>query len=155
MHSITSSIKKPFVLDRHRDTSDLSMTIDKKKRINLGNIFSFLSVFLYVARHFFCNENWLSSSYTRIQFIFSSARHTQLNGNMAANTGTKKRTSSHTYFFVRIKDYAFWCLSLSLFFFSLPVSSFLKECSTNFFFLERRMNRKEKERECVRSGAYV
>ena len=86
--------------------------------------FSFfsLSAFICVARHFYCIETWLSSSYTRIQFILSSVRHTQLNGNMAVMVERRKELVHTHTFFVRIKDYAFWCLSLSLpFFFSLSL----------------------------------
>lgn len=71
---------------------------------------------------------------------------------------TKKRTSSHT-FFVRMKAFAFWCLSLfspSLF---LPAE---EERSTDFsfvsFFFQDEGEEREKRTlssECVRSCAYT
>lgn len=62
---------------------------------------------------------------TRIQFICSSVRHTQpAKWKHGRRSGTKKRTSSHTYFFYAYKRLCllvsvYFSLSLPLLFFSL------------------------------------
>ena len=109
IHSI--STEKPFALDRHRDTSDFCRMLDKKNELVHRQVLTTFSPFSLhlslslslslVARHFFCVHNWLSSSYTRIQFIFSSARHTQLNGNMPAIVERRKElVHTHTFSFL-------------------------------------------------------
>ena len=129
----------------------LPTTIDKKNELlgtEASTIFSLpsflpfslsLSVPLYMSvDNFYCIENWPSSSYTRIQFISSSVRHTQLNGNMAVVVERRKElVHTHTFLCVERRDYAFWCLSGCPPFFLLLSFSFsvsVKERSTNFFF---------------------
>lgn len=115
----------------------------------------FLSLFLYVAWRFFCFEYWLSSSDIRIQFIFSSVRHTQLNGNTTVIVERRKElVHTHTFFCA----YKRLCLLMSLLFFFL-LSLFLhRSCCHSarmfnqfFFRMKGAQKREKKENAFVRT----
>lgn len=118
MLALCSLIFIPLMHRRHSrpiavETFPISLYDNRQeKRISLNcsigdifpsfHFFSFCLFFLLcVDRHFYSTRNWLSSSYTRIQFISSSVRHTQLNGNMVIIVNRRKElihTLSHAFF---------------------------------------------------------